>query len=298
MGHSQMNGLWSSIEQHISVVTKKPVQFTETESVSGGCINKTLKISDTQKNQWLIKTNLPSLRDMFEAEAAGLEELNKSLSIRIPKSICSGSNNAFSYLVLEFIPLTSQINQKESGKQLALLHQKTATKFGWYRNNTIGSTRQSNRYHQNWTSFWINERLLPQLKLAKNNGYSIKNHDSGLKLVEKIPLFFTDYQPSASLLHGDLWSGNCASDDQQNPVIYDPAVYYGDRETDIAMTELFGGFTAEFYAAYNAVYPLDPGYKIRKNLYNLYHVLNHYNLFGGSYASQAATMTQRLLSEV
>ena len=121
---------------------------------------------------------------------------------------------------------------------------------------------------------------------------------AGLELAEKTHLFFTDYQPRPSLLHGDLWGGNCASDNNNNPVIYDPAVYYGDRETDLAMTELFGGFNNDFYQSYNDTFALDPGYKTRKDLYNLYHILNHYNLFGGSYASQANSITQKLLSEI
>ena len=295
---SQMNGIWKKIAQHISETTNKSIQFSHTEAISGGCISQSQKLTDLDNKHWFVKTNTRSLLGMFESEAAGLKEINLSNSIRAPKSICTGTVNEISYHVLEYIALHSQIEQCNTAKQLAKMHQTSSQRFGWHRNNTIGSTNQSNKYHDNWVSFWKTERLLFQLNLAKNKGYSKKSYEAGLDLAEKLPLFFTDYQPKPSLLHGDLWGGNCASDNDQNPVIYDPAVYFGDRETDIAMTELFGGFSSDFYAAYNTAFPLDQGYKTRKNLYNLYHILNHYNLFGGSYASQAANMTQQLLSEV
>jgi len=134
--------------------------------------------------------------------------------------------------------------------------------------------------------------------LALKKGYSRIDYDNGLTLCDRLDHFFTSYEPLPSLLHGDLWSGNQAHDADGNPVIFDPAVYYGDRETDIAMTELFGGFSSDFYIAYNEHFALDEGYATRKTLYNLYHSLNHYNLFGGGYASQAAAMTKRLLAEI
>lgn len=300
---SQMNGCWSEVEQHLNEVTGEDAQFEKKESVSGGCINQCWKVTDTKEKHWFIKTNSPSLHDMFAAEAEGLNEIADSHSIRSPKSFCYGSTEEFSYLVLEYIVLKPLINQEEAGKQLAKMHQYTfpespMTRFGWKRDNTIGSTPQSNQQHKNWISFWKNERLLYQLKLAKKNGYSSKAYDEGLKLAESLPLFFTSYPVQASLLHGDLWGGNCASEQNGNPVIYDPAVYFGDRETDIAMTELFGGFNHDFYAAYNEQFPMNEGYKTRKTLYNLYHILNHFNLFGGGYSSQATGMTQQLLSEI
>ncbi len=304
MGASQMNGCWHEIELHLSKTLDRALQFTHKKSLSGGCINKAWKVTDNENKSWFIKTNSPNLVDMFSAEADGLDEIRKSNSITSPKAIAYGRTSNCSYLILEYIDLQPQINQKKwsvkLGEQLAKLHQFQSPKeeFGWKRNNTIGSTEQSNKPHKNWTSFWKNERLLYQLKLAQKNGYSNTAYDNGLKLSENLSAFLLDYQPKPSLLHGDLWRGNCGSDVQSNPVIYDSAVYFGDRETDIAMTELFGGFDANFYDAYNAHYPLDSGYKVRKKLYNLYHILNHFNLFGGGYASQAGSMTKQLLSEI
>ncbi len=299
-----MSGNWHDIEIHLSNIKKRPIRFTKKESISGGCINQAWKVTDNHNDQYFIKINSPALEEMFVIEAESLKQIEQSNSIRVPRVLAYGSNPEFSYLVLEYIPLKSPLNQKELGKQLAQMHQATnpleqeSNQFGWRKNNYIGSTPQSNQYHKQWISFWKNERLLYQLNLARNKGYSTKAYDAGLKLAESLALFFTDYHPKPSLLHGDLWGGNCASDMDDNPVIYDPAVYYGDRETDIAMTELFGGFSADFYSTYNDCYALDSGYKTRKNLYNLYHILNHYNLFGGGYARQAEKMTKQLLAEV
>ena len=296
-----MNGSWQEIAKHLEKVTGQKTIFSKIEPLSGGCINQSWKVTDTDQRSWFIKTNKPFLEHMFSAEFKGLYEIKSSKSIRTPTSYCFGTTAKVSYLVLEYIPLTSTINAQQAGEQLAQMHQcySTSTKpFGWSSDNTIGSTSQPNKYHQHWDNFYKEERLLFQLKLARDNGYSQKAYDSGLLLSESIHHFFSQYKPKPSLLHGDLWGGNCAADKAGNTVIFDPAIYYGDREADIAMTELFGGFTNNFYSSYNYHYPLNSDYKTRKTLYNLYHILNHFNLFSGSYASQAESMTEKLLSEV
>jgi len=293
-----MNGHWKHVIKHINTVENSNIDFNNIEAISGGCINQTWKATDTNNQNWFIKENKPTLISMFEAEAAGLAVIQQSKSIRAPKPICYGKTNDFSYLVMEYISMQSGINQLTTGEQLAQMHQTTQPLFGWERDNTIGSTPQLNQQHKNWVNFWKEQRLIPQLTLAKQKGYSNTAYDAGLKLVDHLELFFRQYQPDPSLLHGDLWGGNCATDSANHPVIFDPALYYGDRETDIAMTELFGGFSQTFYDSYNAVYPLNSDYKTRKTLYNLYHILNHYNLFDGGYASQAESMTRQLLSEI
>jgi protein-ribulosamine 3-kinase len=167
---------------------------------------------------------------------------------------------------------------------LAKVHRTAAPRFGWQRDNYIGSTPQRNGWCEDWREFWIERRVGPQLELARRNGFR----------VAEPPLGSLDgHRPQPSLLHGDLWSGN-AGFTAEGPVIFDPAVYYGDREADLAMTELFGGFPGTFYEAYHAAWPLEPGYEQRKHLYNLYHLLNHLNLFGGSYLGQVES-TLRLL---
>jgi fructosamine-3-kinase len=174
--------------------------------------------------------------------------------------------------------------------------------YGWPRDNFIGGTPQSNQSHRTWAGFFAAERLQPQLALASRNGMERNLRDQGERLAERLSSFFLDYRPAPSLLHGDLWSGNAAQIAEGvaagTPVIFDPAVYRGDREADIAMAELFGGFSESFYAAYRAAWPLDPGYETRKTLYNLYHVLNHFNLFGAGYLGQAQRMIVRLNAEL
>ncbi len=295
-----MDGKWREIELQLSNIENQSIHFTKSEPLSGGCINQAWKLTGSNGKQYFVKTNSPALENMFITEASALQDIEKNHSIRTPHVLFYGREIRFSYLVLEYIPLRPLTDQRKLGEQLAQMHQLTPSfkHFGWTKNNYIGSTPQSNKIHENWTTFWRDERLLYQLKLAKNNGYATKAYDAGLKLAESLPLFFAGYSPTPSLLHGDLWGGNCACDMNGNPVIYDPAIYYGDRETDIAMTELFGGFTPDFYNAYESSYALDSGYKTRKILYNLYHILNHFNLFGAGYAGQAESMTKQLLSEV
>jgi len=169
--------------------------------------------------------------------------------------------------------------------------------YGWTQNNTIGMTPQQNSWMDNWITFWRDNRLGFQLDLAARHGAPGALLRKGEHLMSELAVFFSADQPKPSLLHGDLWGGNWAADPQGHPVVFDPAVYYGDRETDLAMTELFGGFSDDFYAAYREIYPTDEGYATRKTLYNLYHVLNHFNLFDGGYAAQAERMMDILLSE-
>ena len=292
-----MNGNWQGIEQRLGQLLGRSIQFTQIHSVGGGCINQAWHVIDQYKQHWFVKSNHVDLLPMFEAEFQGLEALEKAQCIRVPKAMLYGKIAHHSYLVMEYIVLSGGDQPHLAGEQLAQLHRVQAKQFGWMMNNTIGRTQQRNQQSSDWIDFWKHQRLRFQLNLALHNGLSRQDYKRGFALSERLPEFF-DQPPHASLLHGDLWSGNLAYDRDNQPVIFDPAVYYGDRETDLAMTELFGGFGAAFYDAYTAHYPLDAGYKIRKILYNLYHILNHFNLFGGGYGLQAGKMIQRLLSEI
>ncbi len=257
-----------------------------------------MKLSDGD-TAWFVKLNDAARLDMFEAEAAGLQALADTDTIRVPRPLCTGSHQGQSYIVMEHIPMGrgSGRAMAQAGEQLAALHRHTAGAFGWQRDNTIGSTHQPNGWMETWIDFWRERRLGFQLELAARNGYGGRLQRLGERLLEAFPALL-DHAPVPSLIHGDLWGGNLAFDDQDRPVIYDPATYYGDREAEIAMTELFGGFGGVFYDAYNAAWPLDPGYATRRTLYNLYHILNHANMFGGGYVGQAQGMMERLLAEV
>src|SRR5215831_14880566 len=181
---------------------------------------------------------------------------------------------------------------------LRALHAVTTARFGWWRDNTIGRTPQANAWNADWTEFFRECRLRPQLALGERQGFPRGLSERGARLLEALPALLEGHQPRASLLHGDLWGGNWLAAATGEPVLFDPAVYYGDRETDLAMTHLFGGFGAGFYHAYESAAPLPAGAALRTELYNLYHVLNHANLFGGGYAAQARATIDRLLSEV
>lgn len=266
-------------------------------SMSGGCINQSYLLAD-DKRRFFVKLNDAKRLPMFEAEAAGLQEILASHTVRAPRPLCHGIADDQAYLVMEYLDLRTHGDAAALGEQLAQMHRPPQAYFGGPRDNTLGSTPQPNMQTATWISFWREQRLGYQLRLAAQKGYGGKLQTQGEKLLAGLDAFFTDYQPQASLLHGDLWGGNHGYLPDGTPVIFDPAVYYGDRETDLAMTELFGGFAPAFYAAYRAAWPLDAGYAVRKTLYNLYHILNHANLFGGGYGAQAQQMLTLLLAEL
>jgi fructosamine-3-kinase len=219
------------------------------------------------------KEGAPERADAFAAEADGLEALRPH--VRVPRVLGHGVQSGKSFILLERLELMRG-DYAAMGRMLAQLHRQTGPRFGWQRDNYIGLSPQQNGWCGDWKEFWIRRRLEPQISWARGKGFDVSM--PSMQILES-------HAPVPSLLHGDLWSGN-AGFIAEGAVIFDPAVYYGDRETDLAMTELFGGFPQAFYRAYHEAFPLDPGYQKRKHLYNLYHLLNHLNIFGGGYLSQ------------
>lgn len=288
--------VWQDIERSLSTTLNCRLRLASPRSVGGGSINQAYRV-DSSRGPFFIKLNRADRLDMFTAEAEGLDALSQAVSLRVPRPVCSGVAGDRAFLVLEHLELGSPGSAAALGEGLAALHRVCTDQFGWHRDNTIGSTLQSNRRNHDWVAFWAGQRLDVQLRMAVVKDAGARLAARGERLLEVLPVLLGGHQPPASLLHGDLWSGNYAYTRDGDPVIFDPAVYYGDRETDLAMTELFGGFPREFYAAYQAAWPLDAGYAMRKRLYNLYHVLNHFNLFGGGYLSQAQGLIDGLLSE-
>ena len=278
--------MWTEIAQAISQATGQEFAIANTKSVGGGCINQGYQVSN-QTTRYFVKLNDAVQVEMFAAEALGLKQMHATQTITVPEPICWGTAGNSSYIVLQWLDLAGGNSQSwdEMGRQLAAMHrQGTSKQFGWECNNTIGSTPQINTWMDNWAAFFAEQRIGYQLKLARRRGGSFPDTK---KVVAAITARLAAREPQASLVHGDLWSGNAAIAQDGSPVILDPATYYGDRETDLAMTELFGGFPAAFYQGYNAAWQLDSGYRQRKSIYNLYHVLNHFNLFGGGYGRQA-----------
>ncbi|MBS1212825.1 MAG: aph [Proteobacteria bacterium] len=288
-----------TIEHAIGQAAGNPFVAHQTSSMGGGCINSAYRLEGDGRS-YFVKVNRSELLPMFEAEAEGLREIVATQTVNAPEPVCHGIAGDQSYLVMECLDLHSARGSvgRLLGDQLAAMHRIKQPFFGWHRDNTIGSTPQPNARSDDWADFWAGQRLGFQLDLAAHGGYRGRLQRSGEKLREHLPALFDGYRPQPSLLHGDLWGGNWAAIGNGQPAIFDPACYYGDREADIAMTELFGGFGGDFYAAYRETLPLDAGYGVRKVLYNLYHILNHLNLFGGGYLGQAESMIDRLLAEV
>jgi fructosamine-3-kinase len=237
---------------------------------------------------------------LLEAEAAGLRELSGAAALRVPRVLAVGVAGSQAFLALEWIEFRAATARTEArlGELLARQHRVTAARFGWHRDNTIGATPQPNACSDDWARFFAERRVGFQLDLAAQNGHSGRWIDRGRRLCERLDVLLRGHHPLPSLLHGDLWGGNWAADEAGQPVVFDPAVYFGDREADLAMTRLFGGFGRAFYDAYESAWPLDPGAPLRFDLYNLYHVLNHLNLFGGGYRGQAEVLIERLLAAV
>lgn len=289
---------WDEIARAIAAATGEPVRSGRAWPVGGGDSNSAFRF-DAGGQSWFVKINRADRLPMFEAEAAGLALLARPGAPRVPAVVTSGVAAGYAFLVLEYIALKAANAEAQArlGERLAVLHAVMAAQFGWERNNTIGTTPQDNTPDDDWVRFYRERRLRPQLRLAAANGYP-ELEALAAPLLEGLATFFAAYRPAPSLLHGDLWSGNAAVSTTGEPVIFDPACYFGDRETDLAMTELFGGFTDSFYAAYTASAPLDPGYPVRRDLYQLYHLLNHLNLFGGAYRLQVERSLERLRAEL
>jgi len=276
------------------------LQARPSDRVHGGSINECYRWQ-SEVGPIFVKVAPARNIEMFAAEAAGLDELRRAKAVRVPRVLGVGRDTGSrAWLALEWIEAgrSAPATDATLGEQLAQQHRATQKTFGWTRDNTIGSTPQLNTECTDWLTFYRELRLRFQLDLAARSGYRGRLQQRGTLLLDCLPEFFRGYSPTPALLHGDLWGGNRLTDAHGQPVLFDPAVYYGDREADIAMTRLFGGYGRDFYAAYAAAWTLDPGASSRTDLYNLYHVLNHLNLFGGGYLGQATALVDSLLAEV
>jgi len=264
--------------------------------VGGGDFSAAWRV-DGREDRLFLKTGPAEAGDMFAAEADGLREIAATGTLRVPEVHATLVHDGVAVIALEWLDLGAPGagTQERLGAGLAAMHRVTAREHGWYRDNTIGATPQINARSTGWCEFYREYRLRFQLDLAARQGYSGRLQELGGRLLEHLDELFDGHRPDASLLHGDLWCGNQGACGDQ-PVVFDPAVYYGDRETDIAMTRLFGGFSGRFYEAYVHAWPLPPGHEIRRDLYQLYHVLNHLNLFGRSYLGRAEALIRSALS--
>ncbi len=286
--------LVAAIEAAISAADR-PFHLERADAAPGGCIHRAY-ILQGSGNRYFAKFNAASQADTFAAEADGLTAL-AAAGARVPSSLCRGTAGAQAFHVLEYLDLGHQGDPAALARTLAAVHAVHCESYGWPRDNYIGTSPQCNRRSVSWFQFWGEARLASQLELAGRNRMGPTLARKGERLIAALPRLLGSHAPAPSMLHGDLWSGNAGFLADGTPVIFDPAVYCGDSEADLAMTELFGGFAPVFYSAYREIAPPAPGYPVRKTLYNLYHVLNHANLFGGAYAGQAERMMDQLLAE-
>lgn len=286
------------LSELIGTTTGAPFVVRDARMVGGGSISSAFTLVGDDGRQFFVKRQALQAKNWFEAESDGLEALRQCDRLHIPQPVGLMEDAQSCYLVLEYLSLGGPSDPAALGEAIAALHGLRGSAFGWRQDNFIGATPQPNPWTPDWIGFFAQQRLAYQRQLAARQGADRALLDAVHWLEDNLAVFFAGYQPSPALLHGDLWSGNWGYLANGTPTVFDPAVYYGDREADLAMMELFGHPGERFFAAYTAHLPLDPGYSARKLLYNLYHILNHYHLFGGGYAAQAQQMAQRLRSLV
>jgi fructosamine-3-kinase len=288
-----------AIEDVVAAKTGERSPVARRQGIGGGCINNAEAIALADGRRFFLKSNPHPLPRLFEYEAEGLEALAAAGTLRVPRPIGTGGggNGVPPFLVMELIEsgAPGPRFQEELGHGLAELHRTTrADRFGFPHDNYIGSTPQPNGWNDDWVAFWREHRLGFQLRLARRNGLSDAAMDTlGDRLMNRLDEYLAEPAEPPCLLHGDLWGGNVMADGGGASVLNDPAAYYGRREAALAMTQLFGGFTAAFYRAYEEAWPLAPGSDTRLAIYRLYHLLNHLNLFGAGYAGQCRAILKR-----
>jgi len=288
---------WASLAMKLAAQLQLPLHEAQATPLAGGGINRAFRL-EFGASRFFVKLNRAERLAMFVAEKAGLDAIRQSRSIRVPEVYLSGREGSHAFVVMEYIDLADAAAPDLLARQLAAMHGFYHDRFGFDCDNTIGSTLQVNSFGDDWVEFWREHRLGFQLALLRQKGCDSRLIDSGNRLAEGLELLFDNYRPRPSLLHGDLWSGNQGADPAGNPVIFDPACYYGDHQADLAMMELFGHPGDRFFAVYHEHFPIDHGYPLRRGLYNLYHLLNHANLFGGSYAAQSQRLIDHLLAQL
>ncbi len=294
--------LQHEIEEAMAENLGNGVRIVATRAVGGGCVNSCEVIKTDGGETFFVKSNAAVADDFFTREAEGLLAIAATGLLRAPKPIVAGGGprgedaRCPQFLIMEYLESARPCEDfdEKMGRGLAGMHRATAERFGFETDNYIGATEQPNAQHENWPEFFATRRLGHQLDVARRRGYATAELEKGIELLTaRLPDLLGGHAPLPSLLHGDLWGGNFMVGPEGEPVLIDPAVYYGDREADLAMTQLFGRFESAFYSAYEETWPLEAGYEERRDIYNLYHLMNHMNLFGLSYMSGVMNIVRR-----
>jgi len=294
--------LQEALALSIMEATREDFAIASVTPVAGGSIHTACCLAGdiaAGKRKYFAKLCDAERGAMLDAEIDGLRALAHAGAMRVPRTVARGAHEEAQWIVLEWLDLAplDAASGARLGEALAALHRVPQKRFGWARDNYIGSSPQVNGWSDDWLAFWREKRLHAQLRLAAHNRLPSRLIDRGERLMADCEEFFRGRAVVPSLLHGDLWAGNAAAC-AEGAVVFDPAVYCGDHEADLAMTELFGGFPKDFYGAYRAVWPKEGDYPVRRDFYNLYHVLNHANLFAGSYIDDSERRIGRLLAEL
>lgn len=270
------------------------VRIERSLPLSGGSINQAFRLETNSGNFFMKYNRASAYPAMFEQEARGLALLHAAREIRVPEVIASGEDGTYSFLILEYLDSAAKTNSfwEDFGRKLAALHAHKGERFGLDHDNYIGSLNQYNERYERWTDFFREKRLLVQMEMASGSGLLPKHTRQAFEtLINRLDNIFPEEPPS--LIHGDLWSGNYMVDDKGEACIIDPAVYYGSREMDIGMSRLFGVFGSEFYEAYNETWPMEPGWRERIEICNLYPLMVHVNLFGSGYLGSVESILKR-----
>jgi len=289
--------MWKSIEKAIQETTSRAFSIESTSTVSNGDINQSYCISGSNQ-QYFVKINDKKNIEQFNCEAYSLSKIRQSEQISCPSVITKGTTGDKSFLVLDYINFKQpdSLDWYNLGQQIAYLLLCTIStknnQFGWTHDNFIGYSIQKNTWQESWSTFFTEQRIAWQLQKLHEKSIHLGNIDHIVDVCAKV---LSDHKVVPCIVHGDLWQGNLGVSEHQ-PVIFDPACYFGDREVDIAMTELFGRIPEDFYLGYQEIYPLNNSYEQRKQVYNFYHILNHANLFAGQYIEQSKAQLQRILS--
>ena len=293
--------VWSAIEKSIQAARISDFSLSHQQVVSGGDISQAYVVSGNHQ-QFFVKINSSAFLGNFQQEVLGLSYLARCHQLVTPQVITTGVHQRQSFLVLEYLDLSQSGKDSCFAESLVSLHQITAQEFGFESNNYIGGNPQYNSWLSDWGQYFVEYRLRPQFELLfqGNLKSSIDNKvtENSETLMKQCRFILNSHAPQPSLVHGDLWQGNYAFDRHGNPVVYDPACYFADSEVDIAMLEMFGSPSAEFYSVYYQQRPPKSGIEIRKKIYNLYHLLNHANLFGGGYLSRVVNSIEQILKDI